>query len=312
MSADILLATYNGEKYLEEQLKSLEEQTYKDWILHIEDDGSKDNTLNIINRFKKKYPNKVKIYTDSKKKLGPARRFLSLLKKSKSEYVLFCDQDDVWINNKIEIEIKKISEEEQINKQPILIFTDLVVVDENLNIISESFWKLKKLKKTNSLGKIINENIVTGCTICMNSLLRNEINSIASSKDIVMHDSYIYIYASLIGKVLSIDEKTVYYRQHSSNEVGVQRINFKYLKRYFFTGQINKNLYLNQKQIENILYNLKNRINSKDVIVLEEFIKLYQKDFFKSKINMLKYSFYKSTILKTLAFILFTKKFRKD
>ena len=138
---DILMATYNGELYLEEQIKSIIKQSYKNWILYIRDDGSKDNTLKIINRYTYKYPDKIKLIADDRGNLGSNMNFKELMQYSKNEYCMFCDQDDVWLEDKIKLSLDKIKKlENKYGKNtPILVHTDLKVVNEKLDEISESF-----------------------------------------------------------------------------------------------------------------------------------------------------------------------------
>ena len=98
---DILLATYNGERFLDEQMHSLLSQSYTEWHLIIRDDGSTDNTLAIIQRYKKQYPNKITILEDNLANLGACRNFGRILEQSDADYAMFCDQDDVWLPKKI-------------------------------------------------------------------------------------------------------------------------------------------------------------------------------------------------------------------
>ena len=134
---DILMATYNGGKYISEQINSILNQTYKEWTLYIRDDGSKDNTVDIIDDYCKKYPGKIIRIKDDKLGLGAKLNFSELMKYSKSNYCMFADQDDVWLNTKIEDTMNKMIEAENIHgkETPILVHTDLKVVDGNLNII---------------------------------------------------------------------------------------------------------------------------------------------------------------------------------
>jgi len=232
----ILLATYNGEKYLFEQLESIICQTYTNWQLIVHDDNSRDNTVSIIKRYEKEYPNKI-IFLDDNVSCGGAKENFTYLLNSiddNFDYVMFCDQDDIWLDNKIEVTLQKMIEVENnhINK-PILIHTDLKVVDEKLNIISDSMFKYQKLNiiYQNSIYDLAIQNIITGCTMMINAKLAFLSKYIP--QDAVMHDWWI----SLItlknqGKIAFLKESTILYRQHSSNEVGSKKINiFYYIKR---------------------------------------------------------------------------------
>ena len=108
----ILLATYNGEKYLKEQLDSLFEQTNQHWTLWIHDDNSKDNTVNIIKKYKSKYPDQIEFLDDDISTGGAKENFTYLLDNINDDYdyIMFCDQDDVWLEDKIEITLKKMLE----------------------------------------------------------------------------------------------------------------------------------------------------------------------------------------------------------
>ena len=122
----ILLATYNGEKYLKEQLDSLFEQTNQHWTLWIHDDNSKDNTISIIKEYQSKYPNKIKFLDDNISTGGAKENFTYLLENIDDDYehIMFCDQDDVWLEDKIDITLKKMLEIEKENVVYFLLISD--------------------------------------------------------------------------------------------------------------------------------------------------------------------------------------------
>ena len=198
MTVDILLATYNGGKYLDEQVNSLLNQSYQNFKIIARDDGSSDNTVKLLAMYKEKYPEKFQIVEDNKKGLGAKDNFLELLKYSKAPYTMFCDQDDVWLSHKIEMTLKKIQEIE--GSDPAMVHTDLKVVDEELNKIEDSFWRYQSvnpnIKKTN---RLITQNNVTGCTVIMNKELKNLIVD-KNFENSLMHDWIITIVASLFGE----------------------------------------------------------------------------------------------------------------
>lgn len=111
---DILMATYNGEKYISEQLESIIGQDFKDWKLFIRDDGSKDNTIHIIDNYMKKFPDKIELIDNYNRNLGVKLNFGELMKRSKNQYCMFSDQDDVWLPNKISITLNKMKELEKV------------------------------------------------------------------------------------------------------------------------------------------------------------------------------------------------------
>lgn len=134
----ILMATYNGEKYLQEQIDSILSQTYTDWTLYIQDDGSSDNTIGIINSYIQK-EKKCVLIDRGLTRQGAGMNFMSLLNIVESQYYMFCDQDDIWLPNKIVISLNKIKEEENKHKDtPIIVHTDRTHVDSQLNTICKS------------------------------------------------------------------------------------------------------------------------------------------------------------------------------
>ena len=138
----ILMSTYNGERYLREQIDSLLSQTNKDWILYIRDDGSTDGTVLIVKEYEREYPYKIVLLEDGLGNLGSGCSFMQLLSSVNSDYYMFCDQDDVWLSDKIEKTYLKLRtmESEDIGKS-VVVFTDLYIVDKSLNIISNSLWE---------------------------------------------------------------------------------------------------------------------------------------------------------------------------
>lgn len=226
----ILLATYNGSKYLEQQLKSLFNQTCQDFRLVIHDDGSTDNTAEIIKEYRDMYPDQIEVYYGNSCG-GPKENFLWMLGRVEAEYYLFCDQDDVWFANKLERSIEALAEAEAISLKsekkseiPVCVFTDMRVVDEELNTISESFIRYIGRKPTNTdYTQIIIDNPAAGCTMCFNRALRDLVVEVLPSinlKMIPMHDALILEIAAIMGKVVAIDEPLAYYRQTGHNAMG--------------------------------------------------------------------------------------------
>ena len=141
---DILMATYNGEKYLVEQLDSIINQTYHNWNLLIRDDNSTDKTLEIIQNYHKK-DKRIKILKDNKGNLGIVRNFEELLKSSESEFIMFSDQDDIWVENKLDMYLKMI---EKIKNKGFMIHSDAILFDKNKsNILKDTFISKKAINR---------------------------------------------------------------------------------------------------------------------------------------------------------------------
>ena len=227
-SVAIVMATYNGEKYLKNQIESILKQTYLNWTLYIGDDGSTDSTKTIIDYYAINYTNIVKVDTGTQN-LGAKRRFMTLLESVQADYYMFSDQDDVWLENKIEISLNKIKSEETANpNRPVVVHTDLIVTDENLSHIHESFWKRSKIKpdvlnNVNYLGVF---NCATGCTMIFNNHAKNV--SLPMPDVAPMHDWWVTINTAKNGIIATVETPTILYRQHLSNVVGAREISSMY------------------------------------------------------------------------------------
>ena len=217
---DVLLATYNGEKYLKEQIDSILEQTYSDFRLLISDDGSTDDTRKILEEYKNK-DSRIQVFFQESN-LGVVKNFEFLLKKVESAYYMFSDQDDIWKAEKIEKSLNKIE-----NDNCDLVYSDLEVVDEKLNVTYESYWKLKgiynKIKKYNNFESLYLNNFVTGCTIISKKELIDTYLPLPNTSKYVLHDYWISLILSQNGKIDYIEEPLIKYRQHKNNKVGSKK-----------------------------------------------------------------------------------------
>ena len=227
----VLLATYNGGKYIWEQLESLFQQSCNEFHLYVRDDGSSDDTMKIVGQFREMYPDRVTILKDSQKHRGAAKSFMYLLENVDSEYYMFCDQDDIWLPEKIEKTFARMKEIETeyakkgtaAKKVPILVATDLGVVDEQLNLLSYSFNKDLKIDVFRKHPELICvRHVVTGCTMMFNHAAKQA--SLPMSPRATMHDEWIALCVHFKGGVISIiDDSPILYRQHTSNTLGAEQ-----------------------------------------------------------------------------------------
>ncbi len=217
----ILLATYNGGKYLDHQIKSIIHQTYTNWRLIIRDDNSKDNTVHIIEKYKSLFPDKISVLQNNGENKGSLYNFSTLLSAvTDAEYIMFCDQDDEWKKNKIEITFSKMQELEREHgvNCPIFVFTDFQYVDENMNTIeSKKNFEINRIKNF-GFAQLLAQNPVYGCTTMLNRALADKVGTIPAEAD--FHDHWIALIASAFGKLFYLKEKTVLYRQHGKNVSG--------------------------------------------------------------------------------------------
>ena len=221
----ILMATYNGEKYICQQIDSILSQTCKDWELYIHDDGSTDNTIAAVESYVEKYPDKVHLI-DGKSTGGAKYNFFYLFSKVEASYYMTCDQDDVWLEKKIELTYDKMLTIENKEDVPCLVYTELRVVDSELNTIADTMSEYQSLdchKRT--INQFILQNSVTGCTMMVNRALRDKMLRITDIDNTIMHDWWAALVAAQFGKTAFIDEPTILYRQHGDNSLGALGIN---------------------------------------------------------------------------------------
>ncbi len=224
MKVDILMAAYNGEKYIGKQIESIAAQTYEDWTLYIRDDNSSDGTMVVVRQYARKYPGKIKFFANSENSGSAKSNFFKLIKESDADVIFTCDQDDIWEKDKVEITLKEF---EGVT-DPLLVHTDLKVIDENDNVISNSMVKSQHLNvERRRLNQILVQNIVTGCTMAFNRALADVLKE---PELIPVHDWWIAAAAAVFGEIKYIDKCTVSYRKHSCNVCGAQNMNSpKYL-----------------------------------------------------------------------------------
>ena len=227
---DILMATYNGEKYLTEQLDSIINQTYHNWNLLIRDDNSTDKTLEIIQNYHKK-DKRIKILKDDKGNLGIVRNFEELLKSSESEFIMFSDQDDIWVENKLDIYLKMI---EKIKNKGFMIHSDAILFDKNKsNILKGTFISKKAINK--GLENVFFNYFVQGATILISKEIKNFI--LPFPKEVYLHDRYIHLISELFFERVFINQALIYYRQHDNNQIGAKNTLKTLLSKRYFDKQ---------------------------------------------------------------------------
>lgn len=290
-SIDILLATYNGEKYLVEQIESILLQTILNWILLIRDDGSTDGTLQIIQRYADQYPDKIIWLRDNESNLGVTKNFERLMEYSTASYIMFCDQDDIWFSNKIEISLRKLQtmERQYESDIPLLVYTDLSVCDERGEPIAESFWKYQGGNPSLPLdyAKALVQNNATGNTFIFNRSLCDR--ALPFPPDTVMHDWCVALTALYLGKIDYITNQTILYRQHSANVSGSKGKNIlpilRKLPRYCII------LENNRVQAKSFLENFRSQLDQRQINILETFTALFYMNKFHRLYKLLRFKF---------------------
>ena len=220
----ILMAVYNGEEYLCEQVDSLLSQTFGDWELLVSDDASSDGSLAILQEYARR-DERIHVVLEGEHYGSAKRHFMALLRLADAPYVMTCDQDDVWDPDKIEVTLRAMRDaEEGKGERPLLVCTDLRVVDGALREISPSFLAYSGMDaSTPSFGYFLASCLVTGCTMMVNRHLLGLLQRPARDESVIMHDWWASLIAAAFGEVIHLDRATIAYRQHGDNSVGADR-----------------------------------------------------------------------------------------
>ncbi|WP_170130878.1 glycosyltransferase family 2 protein [Deinococcus yavapaiensis] len=231
---EIVVATYNGAPFLSAQLDSLLPQLGLAGWITIRDDGSSDDTSSLIEDYARQYPAHIRVLSGAPS--GSARdNFGLLLQNATADYVFCSDQDDVWLPDKVE-RLLRVMLEHEISlgpSTPLLVHSDLLVVNDNMHILANSLWRYQKLDPTwgNSFALLLTQNVVTGCAMLVNRALLEA--ALPVPIQAVMHDWWLALVACALGRVVAVPEPLVYYRQHGQNDVGAKRFNAHYILNRF-------------------------------------------------------------------------------
>jgi glycosyltransferase involved in cell wall biosynthesis len=225
MTVDIISSVLDGERFLPALLHSLQEQTHTNWRLWVRDDGSTDGTVELL-RASATFDPRIRLLHVGGPRLGVAGGFgwaLSRIPES-AAYVMCADADDVWLPFKIERTLERMVMIERAAPEgtPVLVHSDLIVVDEQLRVVHPSFWSYSGIDPEPAiLRRIVVRNVATAPTVMMNRALRSLVGE--TPPQALFQDWWYALVASAFGRISAIREGTVLYRQHGANAVGAQR-----------------------------------------------------------------------------------------
>lgn len=272
-----MLLTFNGAAYLREQIESIIRQSYTNWQLLIRDDGSRDGTQRIIREYCLKYPDKIRCIEYARQNIGIANSAMQLLQHSDADYLMFCDQDDIWLPEKVELMIRAIQKKEReytgvpllVHCEAIVVHNDLIPVEEiQTNAISAKINGYDK--HATHFANLLFLNVVQAASMIMNKSLREKLACLFHTNldRNLIHDSIIASVASICGKIFFLNKALMYYRQHEKNAVGAAKIKMvDWLK-------------LSEKERDNIRWNYYLRLNHPKMKLLR---KKYMKEMDETK-----------------------------
>lgn len=312
---DILLPTYNGKRYLGVQLDSILGQTWQDFRIIIRDDGSTDGTVGIIREYALKHPSRI-LFLEGGGHLGVNAAFNELMKSSSAPYIMFCDQDDVWLPDKVEVSLRSIKEMEgerdgdgtagggrsRNAPRPCLAHSDLKVADEGLGVVSESFFRHARINPDkNSLNRLLAQNTVTGCAAIINRSLLDIALPVPAG--VYFYDYYLALVARLFGSIRTIRRPLVLYRQHAANVVGSGGSPFSRIKNIKKIREKMKNVELHFSQAAALYEKFGEAMEENDRKNVLRFTGLPAESPIRKIITVFKCRFFKQGFLRSAAFI---------
>lgn len=299
-TVDIVMSVYNGERFLKEMLDSIAAQTFTDWHLVIRNNGSTDSTSAIINSFISEFTNKVTLIDSPTNEKFIPLSFGDALNHAKSQYLMYADGDDVWLADKVKMAVESITQAEKSYgvETPILVHTDLILVDEKLSVISNSMWKSQSLDpKRNSLNQVIMHSNACGNTFIFNRALYNLITPIPHG--CIMHDYWTTCIAACFGKIVAIPSGSILYRQHGANSCGAYALNVaSIIGKLKNINRIKKSLLDKYRFAEIFLLRFRGRLSSNQILMLEALSSFDRISWFSRRLKLIQYSLYQNSIIR--------------
>lgn len=303
----IIMATYQGEQYLAPQIDSIIKNTYQEIQLHIFDDGSSDSTFAIAKDYANRYPGKVHALQNNENK-GVIRNFLEAAISLEADYYMYCDQDDIWLPEKIQKTLQFMERQEEDATHPyttpVVVFTDATVTDASLTETAPSFQRQSGYD-TNALDlpHLLMENKLIGCTMMFNRAARDKLLGDLPSA-IRMHDWWLALIGAAFGKVAYLDEPLLLYRQHERNVIGGASKG-SYLKdRISHLKRDREVLYATMAQGKAFLAAYGGELAPEQEKILRLFAELPEKNWLARRFYVVKYGFLKSGLTRNAGVLL--------
>ncbi len=301
-TVSIVMASFNGEKYLKEQMDSLLSQTYENIRIEVCDDGSTDGTEQIISEYRKK-DERIFFHKNEANK-GYVKNFLEGIKRAEGRYIMLCDQDDIWNIDKVENTLLLMKKEEKkYPSKPILVFTDAVLYDSETECTTGLFHENSHLdtKKVDT-AHLFMENKVIGCTAMVNRNILPYLEEIP--REVRVHDWWLALICSHFGRIVYDRNPTLLYRQHSGNQIGGSSF-LQYVKDRISSVQRQREaLRASYRQGEIFLQMFGDRMTQEQLEIAEAFAGMEDAGWLKRRRYMLKYGFEKSGVIRNIGLFL--------
>lgn len=304
---EVLLPTFDGESFLPQQLDSLLAQRGVAWSVIARDDGSTDHTLEILQQYLLRHPTRI-VLAPTSGRLGVVGSVNALLEKSTAPYVAFCDQDDVWKPDKLRILLLRMRVLESMHGKgtPILVHSDLEMVDHELRRLHRSFWAFSGADvHHHSLPRLLISNSVTGCAMIVNRALIRQAWPIPP--EAAMHDHWFALVAAAFGHIESVDQTLVAYRQHSHNALGAHASGWRALLRRLRAGRWRKDICGLQRQAERFSARYGKELDRSAVELISGFSTLHQRSWAARRLFLLRHDILRSGVARNLMLLFFVQ-----
>lgn len=278
MSVDVLLATYNNAAYIKPMMDSLLGQTNREFRLLVSDDASTDATYEILQHYVDRFGGRMQLIRREIQSGSAKQNFASIIAQSTADYIMFADGDDVWDNNKVELQLSVLStfEGQLGTKTPIYLFSDVRIVDHEGEPKHSSHWNYKKIDPTRmkTLGRLLMAPPMLGCASACNRALIEAATPIPLDK-VTGHDWWLLLVAHCLGYVKHMDLTLMDYRIHGSNASTPMKISLlNAIRRSRDIQKIRRGLDWRRKQAEALIEHLASRLNARDRSTLEAFARI--------------------------------------
>lgn len=308
-AVDILLAVYNGEDYLSPFLDSLLRQTFRDFRLVVSDNKSSDRTAAIIAEYHPKLAYPPVILPLPEAPDSAHANFARVTEAAESHYAMYADADDVWHPDKIEktFAAMKQAERQHGATTPILVHSDLAVVNEHMRSLHPSFWRYQFIDPgRTALNHLLLQNCVTGCTTMLNRPLLNLGRPVPSQA--CAHDHWFALVASAFGRIVVIPESLIEYRQHGRNVTGAKRWGARYVAdratRLYSAGGARETVALNIRQAQVFLSRFDGRFSGEQLLVVQRFARIRERGLLSRRLALIRNAYWKKGILRNLGLLL--------
>jgi len=302
-SIDVLLGTYNGARYLRAQIESILDQEDVSFRILVRDDGSVDETPAVIEHYKRMRPERV-VRVSGSDHLGAVGNFASLLREAKAPYAALSDQDDVWARHKLRtlLGVMRDLESRHGTGTPLLVHSDLSVVDETLRERHPSFWRYSGFDpRGTSLPRLLIKNTVTGCASLVNRALIEL--SLPVPQVALVHDYWLALVACAAGHLGIVEEPLVAYRQHARNAIGARSYHLKSLAERLAGGFAQWNMGALRRQAAALSERCHASIAPEYLTLIEDFVNLPGRNWIGRRRILLRHGILMPGLMRNLALL---------